>query len=123
MHKVYYQYTCKTYAAFLNTGRSLLRMAEKSEDGRLLLLQAAKVFSFFALEAYLNHVGREEVKTWNDHERSPFNNKIKAVLQVLHMEDLLDGVLLEHISALRIFRNYMAHGKTMVRTETLITKD
>jgi hypothetical protein len=123
MHKVDYQYTCKTYAAFLNTGRSLLRMAEKSEDGRLLLLQAAKVFSFFALEAYLNHVGREEVKTWNDHERSPFNNKIKAVLQVLHMEDLLDGVLLEHISALRIFRNDMAHGKTMVRTETVITKD
>lgn len=123
MHTVDYQYKCKTYAALFHTGRSLLRMAEKSEDGRLLLLQAAKVFSFFALEAYLNHVGREEVKTWDDHERSPFNSKIKTVVQALNMEGLLDGALLSHITALRIFRNDMAHGKTMVRTETVKTKD
>jgi len=120
---VEYQYTCKTYAALFHTGQSLLRMAEKSEEGRLLLLQAAKVFSFFSLEAYLNHVGDNEIEKWNDYDRSPFNQKFKLVSQALHTEALLDGVLLEHISSLRVFRNDMAHGNTMVKTETVATKD
>jgi len=98
-------------------------MAEKSEDGRVLILQAAKVFSFFTLEAYLNHIGHEEVKKWDTYQHFPFNNKIKAVAQALGMEESLDNLLMTHISALRTFRNDMAHGKTMVRTETVITKD
>ena len=81
MHIVDYQYTCKTYAALLHTGQSLLRLAEKSEDGRVLLLQAAKVFSFFTLEAYLNHIGDEEVEKWDTYQHFPFNSKIKAVAQ------------------------------------------
>ena len=123
MHKIDFQYTCKTYAALLHTGQSLLRMAEKLEDGRVLLLQAAKVFSFFALEAYLNHIGDEEVEKWDTYQHFPFNSKIKVVAQALGMEGSLDNLLMTHISSLRIFRNDMAHGKTLVRTETIKTKD
>lgn len=123
MHNVDYQYTCKTYAALLHTGQSLLRMAEKSEDGRVLLLQAAKVFSFFTLEAYLNHIGHEEVEKWDTYQHFPFNNKIQAVAQALGIEGSLNNLLMTHISALRAFRNDMAHGKTLVRTGTIKTKD
>jgi len=122
MHITDYQYTCKTYAALLHTGQSLLRMAEKSEDGRVLLLQAAKVFSFFTLEAYLNHLGDEKVEAWDTFKHFPFNKKMKAVAQALGTEGSLDNSLMKHINALRTFRNDMAHGKTLVRTETIKTK-
>ena len=123
MHIVDYQYTCKTYAALLHTGQSLLRMAEKSEDGRVLLLQAAKVFSFFTLEAYLNHLGDEEMEAWDTLKHFPFNKKMQAVAQALGIEGSLDNSLMTHINALRTFRNDMAHGKTLVKTETIKTKD
>ena len=74
-----YEVESKTYAAIFHTAWHLLDMAENHETGRLLNLQAATVFFAFTFEAYLNHVGAEELGFWDEIERISYQKKLNVL--------------------------------------------
>ena len=54
----------RTYAILWQVARHLFETAKTLKTGSLLQLQASAVFHAFTFEAYLNHVGSQEIKSW-----------------------------------------------------------
>ena len=110
-YETVYDVHSKTYTALFHTGWHLLDMADRYEEGRLLNLQAAIVFYAFAFEAYLNHVGGEEIKFWDEIERIPYTKKLN-VLEKHFCFDKSNSVF-KTIKELFEIRNNFAHGRTI----------
>ena len=68
-YKVTHSGSHRPYIASRLTAWSLLKRAKEDETGSLLQLKASVVFLAFTFEAYLNHVGCEEIKFWDEIER------------------------------------------------------
>jgi hypothetical protein len=111
-----YDVHCKTYAALFHTAWHLLDCAERHTEGSLLNLQAATVFFAFAFEAYLNHVGSEELKFWDEIDRISYGRKLRILSK--HLSFPLDAHPFETVTTLFKLRNALAHGRTQKRTIT-----
>jgi hypothetical protein len=107
-----YEVESKTYAAIFHTAWHLLDMAECHELGRLLNLQAATVFFAFAIEAYLNHVGAEELSFWNEIDRISYKKKLAVLSKQLGFTQDLSKPPFQTILQLFELRNALAHGRT-----------
>jgi hypothetical protein len=107
-----YNVESKTYAAIFHTGWHLLDMAERHELGRLLNLQAATVFFAFAFEAYLNHVGAEELPFWEEIDRISYKKKLAVLSKHLGFAKDVSKPPLQTIQQLFELRNALAHGRT-----------
>ena len=70
---------------FRHTAWHLLDVAKKHKEGSLLNLQAASVFYAFAFEAYLNHVGAEEIPFWEEIDRIPYFRKLRVIEKQLKL--------------------------------------
>jgi hypothetical protein len=113
-----YNVESKTYAAIFHTGWHLLDMAERHELGRLLNLQAATVFFAFAFEAYLNHVGAEELPFWEEIDRISNDDKLTVLSKHLGFTKDVSRRPLQTIRDLFKRRNELAHGRTINETIT-----
>lgn len=120
--KTTYQIHAKTYASLIHTAWHLLDMAERYEEGSLLNLQAATVFSAFAFEAYLNHVGAEELTFWEDIDRIPHKKKLTVLSKHLGFTMNKSDRPFRTISELFQLRNALAHGRTEKLTKTRTSK-
>lgn len=111
-YETIYDGHCKTYAVVHHTAWHLLDMAEKTESGRLLNLRAAMVFMAFTFEAYLNHVGSEEIPFWEEIEKISWRRKLQVISK--HLKHSLDMSCspMQGIAELFRFRDYLAHGRT-----------
>lgn len=107
-----YDVESKTYAAIFHTAWHLLDMAERHEMGRLLNLQAATVFFAFTFEAYLNHVGAEELSFWDEIDRISHRKKLTVLSKHLGFTKDLSKSPLKTILQLFELRNALAHGRT-----------
>ena len=105
-----YDVHCKTYAAMLHTGWHLLDTAECTLKGSALNLQAATVFFAFTFEAYLNHVGKEELNYWDEIDRISYSRKLKVLSK--HLRFPIDTPPFRTISELFSLRNALNHGRT-----------
>jgi hypothetical protein len=97
-------------------------MAEQCADGSLLNLQAAAVFSAFAFEAYLNHVGAEELAFWEEIDRIPHKNKLTVLSKHLSLAVNKSARPFQTIGELFQLRDALAHGRTEKLTETRTSK-
>ena len=111
-----YDVESKTYAAIFHTAWHLLDMAERHELGRLLNLQAATVFFAFTFEAYLNHVGAEELPFWEEIERISYMQKLMVLSKHLGFAKDLSKPPLQTIVQLFKLRDALAHGRTQKLT-------
>ena len=111
-----YDVESKTYAAIFHTAWHLLDMAERHELGRLLNLQAATVFFAFTFEAYLNHVGAEELSFWNEIDRISYRNKLAVLSKHLPFEKDASKPPFKTVLELFELRNALAHGRTQKLT-------
>jgi hypothetical protein len=66
-----------------HTTRHLLEVAKTRQTGFLLQLQASAVFHAFTFEAYLNHVGSQEIECWAEIDRSSHSNKLSVLAKHL----------------------------------------
>ena len=114
-----YDVESKTYAAIFRTAWHLLDMGERHETGRLLNLQAAVVFFAFAFEAYLNHVGAEELQFWDEIDRISYKKKLTVLSKHLGFTKDVSKRPFQTILKLFELRNALAHG----RTENLTIKE
>jgi len=112
-YKVTYDGITKTYAALRHTGWHLLDSAEKKREGSLLNLQAAAVFFAFSFEAYLNHVGAEELSYWDEIDRISYRNKLRVIEKHLKLTLDYGRQPFQTIRELFDLRNSLAHGRTI----------
>lgn len=119
-YETIYDVHSKTYTALFNTGWHLLDMAERSEEGSLLNLQAAIVFFAFTFEAYLNHVGEEEIKYWNEIDRISHAKKLTVLEKHLGFDKSKPSFIT--VKELFEMRNNFAHGRTIKKTIIKVSK-
>jgi len=117
-----YEIRSKTYVVLFDTARHLLEMAEKYREGSLLNLQAATVFFAFAFEAYLNHVGAEELNFWEEIDRISYAKKLRVLSKYLGFAADKSAQPFQTIGGLFELRNSLAHGRTEALTEKKTSK-
>ena len=103
----------RSYVDLKLTAWSLLERAKENELGSLLQLKASVVFQAFTFEAYLNHVGSEEIKFWAEIERSPYRKKLNILecqFDSLNVDPSKSPF--QRIFELFRLRDKLAHGKT-----------
>ncbi len=108
----------RTYAEVWHASWSMLRIAEEHGKGQTWLLMASVVFTAFAFEAYLNHVGPRVDPAWGRKQdflpvRKKFDH-LSGLLGVTWAEGWAAEPLVT-VDAVIGFRNAMAHA----RSETL----
>jgi hypothetical protein len=106
----------RTYAEVWHASWSMLRIAEEHGKGQKWLLMASVVFTAFAFEAYLNHIGPRVDPAWADRKHGflPVRKKfdrLSATLGVAWAKGWKAEPLLT-VSAVIAFRNAMAHAKS-----------
>ena len=95
-----------------HTTRHLLEVAKTFKTGFLLQLQASAVFHAFTFEAYLNHVGSQEIEFWDEIDRIPNRNKLSVLSKRLKFTCDLSRRPFQTMGALFKLRDALAHGKT-----------
>lgn len=102
----------KTCAELWLTSKCLLEKGQDDEKGSPHQFRASLVFTAFALEAYLNHIGPEVFQTWDPIERCGPRDKLDIIAEKL-------GFIIDYsqrpwsiMTDLFYFRNKIAHGKT-----------
>lgn len=108
------QITTHTYAYMYNGAKCMLTLAEQDTKGQLYTIVGALIFCAFALEAYLNHLGKLRNKEWDEVEKkySKFD-KYKLFAKANQID--FDGFRTRPYVTLKElfeFRDRMAHGKT-----------
>ncbi|MFA7158993.1 MAG: hypothetical protein WC299_06780 [Kiritimatiellia bacterium] len=111
-YRVKHDGVTKTYAVLQHTAWHLLESAKAREEGAMLNLQAAAVFYAFAFEAYLNHVGQEEIQIWDEIERVSHANKLRIIAKQLKLKVDLGRPPFKMVRDLFNFRDMLAHGRT-----------
>ncbi len=107
-----YDVESKTYALLFSTAWHLLDTAENVKEGSLLNLQTGTVFFAFAFEAYLNHVGDDELKFWAEIDRISYDSKLTVLSEHLGFEVDKSRRPFQTIRELFDLRNAFAHGRT-----------
>lgn len=111
-----YEFRSKTYISLLNVAWHLHDIAKESTKGRLLNLQGCTVFCAFAFEAYLNHVGEEELQFWKEIDRISYKDKLSVLSKHLRFTADKSKRPFQTIAAVFELRNNLAHGRTIQHT-------
>lgn len=105
--------TVFAYAYLHAAAKHSLEHAEASEDGRTYDCMATILFCAFTLEAYLNHLGKVKIPSWEKIERK-LGPKEKLYLLIDVMKHAVDESRRPYQTLKDMFRlrDALAHGKT-----------
>jgi hypothetical protein len=76
------------------------------------------LLSAFAFEAYLNHLGTNQIKFWNEIESIKVREKFSVLCMELDYKADFSRRPCQTLTALIRFRNVLAHGKSELHEET-----
>ena len=114
-YKVTYDGITKTYVPLYHTAWYLFHSVnEQRHAGARLNLQAAAVFYAFAFEAYLNHVGAEEIEIWEEIERISHTKKLRIIAKHLKLSLDQSRPPFQTLAELFGLRDILAHGRTRI---------
>jgi hypothetical protein len=101
-----------------HTSWCLLKSGQENEVGSTHQFRASLVFTAFALEAYLNHIGAILFKSWETIERklTP-NEKLTLICEHLKIDMDWSARPWQTVKALMRYRNSLAHGRGDKLTE------
>jgi hypothetical protein len=102
----------RTYAMLWQTTQHLLKVAKTGQTGFLLQLQASAVFHAFTFEAYLNHVGSEEIDFWEEIEWISHSQKLSVLAKQLKFSCDRGRRPFQTIGGFFELRDALAHGRT-----------
>ena len=113
--------TVYTYAEIWRASYWTKDKAEKETEGSYFQIMASLVFTAFAFEAYLNHLGEKTFSCWDDLESLSPKKKLNVIAEKLKIELNYGERPFQTINELFEFRNDIAHGKTVIlKSETII---
>lgn len=94
------------------TSGILLYKGQNDENGCVHQFRASLIFTAFAFEAYLNHIGAIIFDDWNNRfERNNPLCKLTMICKKLEIETNYSCRPMQSIKKLFQFRNILAHGK------------
>jgi len=103
-----------TYAYLLHASKVMLQKAQNEREGSVYHAMASLTFTAFMLEAYLNHVGPQIFKCWDDLKWLSPLSKLNLIAEKLGVKaDKGKRPYGTIVDVLR-FRNTLAHGKSEV---------
>lgn len=103
-----------TYAYLLHASHVMLEKARNDQEGSIHHVMASLTFTAFTLEAYLNHVGSQIFKCWDDLERLSPLSKLNLIAEKLEIKNDEGTRPYQTVSEVFKFRNKLAHGKSML---------
>lgn len=104
----------RTYAHLWTSSEFMLECGRRDQNGASHHYLSSIILTAFALEAYLNHAGREILNSWEQVEKSlsPLD-KFSLICDIANIDKLDPGKTpLSTIREIFKFRNMVAHGKT-----------
>jgi hypothetical protein len=105
--------TILTYVVLHEASWSSLKQAKDAEGGRFYNCMAAMVFSAFAMEAYLNHVGPIYVaELWKKERSLGHDGRLKAIADAAKFTLDFSCRPFSTLPALFKFRDTLAHART-----------
>jgi len=111
-----------TYYEMWRVSYWTLHQAEAKFEGSFFQIMASLIFTAFALEAYLNHIGKSIFNCWSDLERLSPYAKMNIIAEKLQIEKDDSSRPFQTVQRLFNFRNDVAHGKTiLLRSEKQIS--
>jgi len=115
--------TAHTYADLWHGSLVLLERAEAEAKGSFWVSMSSLLFTAFALEAYLNHIGQKLFTSWATLEVLSPLGKLEVVCEKLGLSFPAGQRPRQSIDELFRFRNALAHGKTVTIPEPEQLKD
>jgi len=101
----------KVWAELWHTSYCLYVNGFENPKGSCHQFRASLIFTAFALEAYLNHVGNKLFKEWKELERLSPKGKLIIIADKLEINIKYGHRPWQVLNKLIGFRNYNAHGK------------
>lgn len=104
-----------TCAELMHTSKCLLELSKKSGEGQQHILMGSIIFSAFAFEAYLNHLGKKLFSNskWDEIEKLGPKDKLIEISKETSLNLDFGKPPFQSITELIRFRNELAHGKTV----------
>jgi hypothetical protein len=119
-HRVEAKRTVFTFAFLSGAAYHAISDGKARREGSFFEWMTAAVFSAFALEAYLNHLGPQRFKCWEELERLSLEAKLSLILEDLGKHPSFSRRPFQTIKVLLRLRNALAHGRTeLVEEETI----
>jgi hypothetical protein len=113
-----------TYVAYWRTSTELLGKAQSEARGSYYLFMSSLVFSAFALEAFLNHIGEHLFQAWDDLESLNARAKINVICERLDLTPNWGALPWQIVPEIVGFRNKVAHGKNaLLKFEKTVSVD
>lgn len=103
-----------TYVELWHASHVMLEKAKKDQDGSFHHVMASLTFTAFMMEAYLNHVGPQIFKCWDDLERLSPLSKLNLIAEKLGVKKDKGERPYQTVSEVFKFRNTLAHGKSIL---------
>ncbi len=116
--------TTYTYVYCRIAARKALEEAQEQQLGGLYFAMMAGVFAAFTVEGYLNHLGQERVRDWDELERKlgP-REKLLLLRSMLHLSVSITERPFQTLNDMLRLRDALAHGKTLTVTSDLVVND
>jgi len=102
-----------TYSEMLSASYVILEKAKEAPAESRYQLMASLIFTAFALEAFLNHIGQNIFKCWEELEKLSPSGKLNLIAEKLEIEKDDGKRPFQTVIELFRFRNEVAHGKTV----------
>lgn len=113
-----------TYSEHWHSSRTFLKLGIENPTGSYHQFLGSIVFTVFALEAFLNHVGESLFKSWPELEKLTPKGKISVITEKLGMAVNYGLMPWQIIPEIIGVRNKIAHGKNeLLQDERMLTVD
>ncbi len=103
--------TLITYSEHWHSSRVFLKLGTENPRGSYHQFLGSIVFTAFAFEAFLNHVGEEVFTSWAELEKLSPKGKLQVIAERLEIEVNFGKVPWQIVPRLIGIRNKIAHGK------------
>ena len=107
----------RTYADLAHGANVLLEKTKSDPKGSYYTTMGALLLTAFTFEAYLNHLGKDTIRFWDEIESIRTVDKYTVLCRNLNVDPDYSRRPYQTLRTLFRFRNAIAHGKSMVIEE------
>jgi len=113
----------KAYAEHWNTSGFFLKQGRADIKGSYYMFLASLSYSAFALEAFLNHIGKGTFECWEDMDRLSPKGKLNAICEKLSVQQDYSSLPWQVVPELIGFRNKSVHAKSQsLKSSKIVTE-
>ncbi len=107
-------YESRSYAYLYEAARDALTRVDPNVPGSFYCWLTTMLMSAFSVEAYLNHIGAELFRLWDDETKKGTStaSKFRLICSVIRITRPEAADLLAKLNALMTFRNRVVHAGT-----------